>query len=79
MIHLFDHCGVLLSVDYIPGHPVHFNSVRVTDGDYKPVGPNLLGLLHHTLVPLSDLSSGMICQTFLSTICDDLEAQHGPD
>jgi hypothetical protein len=76
--HLFDHRGVLLSVDYTPGPVIEFHSVHATDHVYRTVGPDLMPLLHDTLVRMSETTDTVECQTFLSCIVDDIEASHGP-
>ena len=73
MIHLFDHHGTMLHVDYSPGTPITLHSVHVTDSMYRPVGPDLTIMLHNTLVPIMATAQNALCQTFLSSIIDSIE------
>lgn len=69
MNHIFEHAGVMLDVDYIPGNPPTFQSVKVLGADYKPTGPNLLPMLHTTAIVNADETEAM---RFLSAIVEDL-------
>lgn len=73
MHHIFEHSGVMLSVDYEQGSPPLFRSVRVLGADYKPTGPDLLPLLHSVAFvgPASPLGLAA-AQHFLSAIVEEL-------
>lgn len=74
MIHIFEHRGIYLRVDYEPTVPPTFNSVRVVDANYRPIGPDLQPLLHDTLLVTTPAMGGADAeaQTFLSSIVEDL-------
>jgi hypothetical protein len=76
--HIYEHAGVLLRVDYQTDQSGEhtFNSVRVLDERYRPVGPDLKPLLNDVLLTLSPASAdgGLAdCTTFLSAICEELQ------
>jgi hypothetical protein len=68
--HIHDYQGVLLRVEYTPdkveGPTIH--SVHVLDRRYRVVGPDLVPLLHDTLVLVAPGEA----ETFLSLIAGDL-------
>ena len=71
--HIFELAGVLLNVQYSATQPdVTFHSVRVMDGDYKCVGPNLMPMLHNTLLMTSRHGIHAEAMTMLSAITEDL-------
>lgn len=78
MVHIYERCGVLLHVEYTPGADgiPTFQDVRVTDGHYRPVGPNLLPLMHDLLV-LTDVAGSATnereAETVLSSITGELQ------
>lgn len=74
MIHIFEHRGVMLRVDYAEGAEPTFNDVRVLDANYRPVGPNLTPLLDNTLLmnDKPDDQGEFSAATFLSAIVEDL-------
>lgn len=73
MNHIFEHAGVMLDVQYQPGDPPTFQSVRVLGADYKPTGPNLLPLLHTTAILEMTADAEVVQATrFLSAIVEEL-------
>lgn len=78
MIHIFEHAGIHLHVDYTPANSAAdlptFHTVRVLDANYRPTGPDLTTLLHHTLLLAAEPTPGERTDaiTFLSAIAADL-------
>jgi hypothetical protein len=75
MVHIYEHEGVMLRVDYEPGADgiPTFNDVRVLDADYRPVGPNLTNMLDSTLLMSPpDALGEHSAMTFLSAIVEEL-------
>jgi hypothetical protein len=68
-IHIFEHNGVLLQVDYFADtKPVTINSVHALGTDYKPIGPDLTPLLEEALV----LTGATEAEHFLSLVAKEL-------
>lgn len=79
MIHIFEHMGVMLHVEYTPGFDgvPTINSVRVTDERYRPIGPNLAEFLNTTVVLYPEESDGTREATpVLSLITEELPHEH---
>lgn len=76
MIHIFEHQGVMLHVDYDPPTKAEpspqFRSVRVMDTSYRPTGPDLTHMLHDMLLIVGEHGPRVDAQTFLSAIAEDL-------
>lgn len=74
MIHIFEHSGVMLRVDYTPGEEPTFHSIHVMDASYRPIGPDLTQLLHKTVLLDDEPVEGQLAnaQPFLSAICEEL-------
>lgn len=76
LTHIFEHSGVLLHVEYSrnASDETHFHSVRVMDPQYRPTGPELIPLLHQSLLLDTEPVMGMRvdAKTFLSAIAEDL-------
>lgn len=71
--HIFELAGVLLNVQYSATKPdVTFHSVRVMDGDYKCVGPDLIPMLHNTLLLTGAHGRHAEAMTLLSAITEDI-------
>lgn len=80
MVHIFEHEGVMLRVDYDPGDDgvPTFHEVRVLDSEYRPVGPNLTNMLDSTLLMSPpDALGGYSAMTFLSAIVEELYVGEG--
>lgn len=67
-IHIYEHNGVLLQVDYFDTKPVTINSVYALGADYKPTGPDLTPLLTDAIV-LTDIAEA---ERFLSLVAKEL-------
>lgn len=78
MNHIFEHGGVLLDVSYTPAPPGDLDgptihSARVLDGDYKPTGPDIVGLLHGAHIIHPPGADGFSeAETFLSAIAGEI-------
>lgn len=74
--HIFEHCGVMLHVDYSNDqHGIaQFHDIRVMDGNYRPCGPDLRPLLHQALLITNAPVTGarLDAHTFLSAIAMEL-------
>lgn len=74
--YIFEHCGVMLHVDYTtsPSGMPEFHNIQVMDGNYRPTGPDLRPLLHQTLIIDRQPKRGdrFDAQTFLSAIAQEL-------
>lgn len=76
MKHISDFLGVYLEVEYSEpkalGGPL-FESVRVLDENYAPVGPNLMSMLHNTLsLTGGELNGSAEAERFLSKIAGEI-------
>lgn len=77
MIHIFEHKGVLLHVDYEPGEPPTFTCVRVMDAHYRPTGPDIQILLDDAFVlgDHTDADGCLEAETFLQRIVGEFDGQ----
>ena len=68
--HIHDHVGILLNITYTPhrveGPTIH--DVHVLDDNYRCVGPDLVPLLHGTLVLVAPGEA----TPFLSLVAEEL-------
>ena len=73
--HIFEHNDTLLQVNFTKeddGVP-NFRSVFVLDSQYRPVGPNLVPLLHDVMLVSEENDEGFReAETFLSHIVAEL-------
>lgn len=75
--HIFEHNDTLLLVNFVrePDGVPTFKSVFVLDAEYKPVGPNLVPLLHDVMLVSEENDEGFReAETFLSHIVSELPA-----
>ena len=71
--HIFELSGVLLNVQYSATKPdITFYSVHVMDGNYRCVGPDLMPMLHDTLVLTTPRGRPAEAMTVLSAITEDI-------
>lgn len=75
MKHIFEKSGVLLSVEYVKdklGIPT-FESVRVMDSSYRPVGPDLSPFLDEILIAVRAIPGTIVeGESVLSAIAEEL-------
>jgi hypothetical protein len=72
---IVEHAGVLLWVEYDDVSPPTFNTVRVLDGEYRPVGPNLVPLLNDLVLilkPEAQVGEEVEAERFLSNILTEM-------
>lgn len=73
MVHIFDHEGVLLGVNYQRGTDgvPELSGIRALDADYKPTGPDLTPMLANMMVWTIP---GKMIQPLMNTIIEELPA-----
>ena len=75
--HIFEHNDTLLQVNFTRGDDgiPTFKSVFLLDASYRPVGPNLVPLLHDVMLVSEENEQGFReAETFLSHIVAELPA-----
>lgn len=75
MIHVYEHAGILLFVEYIKDRDITtFTNVRVVDILYRPIGPNLIPLLKEVIVLDGEAVPGAMQEgeAILSAIAEEI-------